>query len=65
MTDFGRTTRQNAIWDRMVEIQAIVDAGLYGPDAGGYEGDDGELQTEWEELVVEYVAIHTENSTKG
>ena len=65
MTYFGRTTRQNAIWDRMVEIRAIVDKGLYSPEDGDYTGDDGELQTEWEALVVEYVAIHTANETRG
>lgn len=65
MTTFSRTDRQNAIWDRMVAIRAIVDKGLYGPDDGDYDGDDGELQAEWEALVVEYVAIHTENETRG
>ena len=65
MTDFGRSDRQNAIWSRLGEIRVIVDSGLLGPDAGEYDGDDGELQTEWEALVVEYVAIHTANETRG
>ena len=65
MTSFARTTRQNEIWDRMGEIRIIVGAGLRSPDDEGYDGDDGELQTEWEALVLEYAAIHAENETKG
>ena len=65
MTEFNRSERQNAIWDRLGEIRVIVDSGLQGPDDGEYTGDDGELQAEWEELVVEYVAIHTANESRG
>jgi len=66
MADFARTDRQVVIWDRMQEIRYIVgDGALYGPDDAGYTGDDGELQTEWEALIVEYDAIHAENETKG
>ena len=66
MTSFGRTDRQNEIWDRLGEIRDIVDYGLLGPEDGGYEGDDLEtLQAEWDALVLEYVAIHTANDTKG
>ena len=65
MADFARTTRQNAIWDRMGAIRIIVGAGLRSPDDEGYTGDDGELQAEWEALVLEYAAIHTANETKG
>ena len=66
MADFGRTDRQNAIWDRMGEIRYIVgDGALLGPDDAGYTDDDGELQAEWEALVLEYAAIHTENETEG
>jgi len=65
MADFARTTRQNEIWDRMGEIRIIVGAGLRSPDDEGYDGDDGELQAEREDLVLEYAAIHAENETKG
>ena len=66
MATIGRSTRQNAIWDRFEEIRAIVLYGLLGPDDGGYEGDDADaLQTEWDALEVEYAAIHTANGTKG
>ena len=65
MATFGRTTRQNTIWDELNDIRVTVDSGLLGPDDGGYTEDDGELQVEWEALVAEYAAIHTANKTKG
>ena len=66
MSDFDRTTRQNAIWDEMQEIRNTVDSGLLGPVDGGYTGDDLiALEASWQALVAEYVAIHTANNTKG
>ena len=63
MTSFGRSARQNVIWD---EFQAIRDIGgdaLLDPEAGEYENNG--LQDEWDALVTEYNEIHTANETKG
>ncbi len=65
MASFGRTAAQDVIWVQLNGIRATVDAGLLGPDDGGYNGDEGELQEAWEEYIVEYNEIHTENDTKG
>ena len=66
MTDFGRSTRQDVIWTEFNEIRDTVDAGLLDPTDGEYAGDDlVALQAAWDALVVEYVAIHVTNSTKG
>ena len=65
MAVFGRSTRQGMIWDELQDIRDVVDYGLLGPDDGGYDEDDGELQIEWEALVTEYNEIHTANETKG
>ena len=66
MADFDRSTRQEVIWDRLDAIRKTTsDGSLQSPDDAGYTGDDGELQTEWEALIVEYDAIHAENETKG
>ena len=66
MTDFSRSTRQEVIWDRLDAIRKTTsDGSLQSPDDAGYTGDDGELQTEWEALIVEYDAIHAANETKG
>ena len=66
MTDFNRSTRQDEIWTELNEIRDTVDCGLLDPTAGEYTGDDlVTLQATWDALVLEYVAIHTANSTKG
>ena len=65
MAVFGRSTRQGVIWDELQNIRDTVDYGLLGPDDGGYDGDDGELQTEYESLTGEYEDIHTANETRG
>ena len=66
MTEFDRTTRQDEIWSELNEIRDTVDSGLLDPTDGEYAGDDlVALQAAWDALVLEYVAIHTANSTKG
>ena len=66
MTDFGRSSRQDIIWTELNEIRDTVGAGLLDPTDGEYTGDDlVALQAAWDALVVEYVAIHVTNSTKG
>jgi len=69
MANFGRTARQSEIWNEFDAIRVIVDMGLLCPDDGCYSErcpeDEGELQEEWDELVEEYVEIHTENGTFG
>ena len=66
MADFDRTTRQDEIWTELNEIRETVDAGLLDPTDGEYAGDDlVALQASWDALVLEYVAIHTANSTIG
>ena len=66
MTEFDRTTRQDEIWSELNEIRDTVDSGLLSPDEAEYAGDDAiALQASWDALVLEYVAIHTANSTKG
>ena len=66
MTDFNRSTRQDEIWTELNEIRDTVDCGLLDPTDGEYTGDDlVALQAAWDALVLEYVAIHTANSTKG
>ena len=65
MATFGRTAAQDVIWVRLNAIREIGDKGLYGPEDGGYDDDEGELSEEWDELVAEYARIHTENGTKG
>ena len=66
MTDFGRSSRQDIIWTELNDIRDTVDAGLLDPTDGEYTGDDlVALQAAWDALVVEYVAIHVTNSTKG
>ena len=63
MTDFGRSTRQNVIWDEMQDIRDVGGGELRSPEDGDYETNG--LQTEWDALVAEYEAIHTDNETKG
>jgi len=63
MTSFGRTTRQNAIWDELQEIRDVGGGQLLGPEDGDYETNG--LQEDYEALVTEYEAIHAENETKG
>jgi len=63
MATFGRTIRQNAMGLRFNAIREIGDMGLLSPTEGEY-GDD-ELAEEWDELVVGYREIHTENGTIG
>ena len=63
MATFGRTAAQNVIWLRFNAIREIGDMGLLSPTEGEY-GDD-ELAEEWDELVVAYREIHTENGTRG
>ena len=66
MSIIDRTTRQDEIWDELQEIRNTVDEGLLSPDQAEYDGDDAiALQAAWDALVLEYVAIHTANSTKG
>ena len=66
MTDFGRSTRQNVIWDELQDIRDTVEYGLLGPEDGGYTGDDlVALEAAWDALVAEYEAIHTANETRG
>ena len=66
MTEFDRTTRQDEIWTELNEIRDTVGEGLLDPTLSEYAGDDLEaLQAAWDALVLEYVAIHTANSTKG
>ena len=66
MTEFDRTARQDVIWTELNDIRDIVDSGLLDPTDGEYTGDDlVALQASWDTLVLEYVAIHTANSTKG
>ena len=66
MTEFDRTTRQDEIWSELNEIRDTVGSGLLDPTDGEYAGDDlVALQASWDALVLEYVAIHTANSTIG
>ena len=68
MTSFGRTTRQNAIWDRLNVIRAMYDqpGNLQEPEDGMPDDDDVvALQAEFVALVLEYAEIHTANSTFG
>ena len=65
MATFGRTAAQDVMWVELNDIRNTVDAGLLGPEDGDYEDGEGELQEEWEELIVEYREIHTDNGTFG
>lgn len=66
MADFERTARQDAIWTELNEIRDTVGGTLLDPTDSGYTGDDLDaLQTSWDALVAEYVAIHLANSTVG
>lgn len=66
MTDFGRTARQNEIWDELQVIRNTVGAGLLSPEEAEYDGDDLDaLQASWDALVAEYEAIHAANETQG
>jgi hypothetical protein len=66
MATFGRTARQDVLWDEFNDIRATVDKGLLSPDDAEYDGDDAvALQTRWDEVVTEYEAIHETNSTFG
>ena len=71
MTSFGRTARQDVIWDEFQDIRDIVDAGLLSPEEAEYEPEDegdpeaDDLQDDWDDLVEEYEDIHTDNDTKG
>ena len=71
MTEFGRTARQDVLWDGFQDIRDIVDKGLLSPEEGEYEpveeGDPeaDDLQDDWDDLVEEYEEIHTDNETKG
>ena len=65
MPTISRTERQDTIWERMNEIRLTTGPGLRTPDLEGYDGADGELDTEYDELVTEYAAIHEANGTAG
>ena len=63
MTDFGRTTRQNVIWDELETMRDVGGDSLYGPEAGDYDTNGD--QDAYDVLVAEYEAIHAANETKG
>lgn len=70
MTSFGRTARQDVLWDGFQEIRNEVDEGLLSPEQSSYVEYEGgpeleDLIDSWDDLVEEYNEIHTENSTKG
>ncbi len=68
MATFGRSTRQEAIWLRLNVIRNMYDqpGNLLEPETEMPDHDDVvALQAEFEALIVEYVAIHTANSTVG
>lgn len=70
MTDFGRTARQNVIWDEFQDIRDEIDEGLLSPADSSYEEYEGgpeltDLIDDWDDLIEEYEEIHTENETKG
>ena len=70
MATFGRTPRQDTIWEELNAIREYY-PGLLDPTEGGYvqeEDDDPELvdlQDDWDDLVEEYEEIHVVNATKG
>lgn len=71
MTEFGRTARQDVIWDEFQAIRDEIDEGLRSPEeAVDYEEYEGgpqldDMQDAWDDLVEEYEEIHAENETKG
>ncbi len=65
MATFGRTAAQNVMWLRFNAIREIGDMGLLSPTEGEYDDEEGELSEEWDELVIEYREIHTDNGTFG
>ncbi len=63
MASFGRSARQNVIWDELQDIRDIGGGSLYSPEDGDYETNG--LQVDYDALVAEYIAIHVANDTKG
>ena len=70
MTSFGRSARQNVIWDEFQAIRDEVGEGLRSPEDSSYMEYEGgpeleDMIDDWNDLVNEYEEIHTENETKG
>lgn len=70
MTEFGRTARQNEIWDELQDLRDEVDEGLLSPEESSYAEYEGgpelaDLIVDWDDKVEEYEDIHTENETRG
>ena len=63
---FGRTERQDVIWDAINVIRDEGYPGLLSPeDEEMTGGEEIWLQDEWEILISEYLAIHEAERTFG